>query len=264
MSQKDLAAKTGVDQEMIFSWENDLEIPTPSELENIASALNVSLNDLARAEVEQDFPTAAFSESQTPDSIFRKYLRGGEEIIWSGQPVSGKLPTKQIVPVAVFGLFFMGFSIFWMIMASRAAGVMAVFGVPFLLIGAYIVFGRLMKTTKFQDNTFYALTSERLMICSTENGETLNEMSLNKIPFIQINKNPDNTGTLIFQDPNRNNYGGYQSNSFGSHHYSSNSQPLSVSMFQIMNFAFINIQDVQDVYDKINALISKAGQCPSH
>ncbi len=261
MSQKELAAKTGVDQETIFSWENDLEIPNPAELETIARALNVSSNDLAKAEVGQDFPTHSFSESQTPDSIFRKYLRGGEEIIWSGQPVSGKLPTRQTLPVAFFGLFFLGFSIFWMVMAvGHAGGYFALFGVPFVLIGAYIVFGRLGKGTKFQDNTFYALTSERLLICSTQNGETLNEMSLNKIPFIQINKNLDNTGTLIFQDPNRNNYGGYQSNAFGSHHYSSNSQPLSVSMFQRMNFAFINIKDVQDVYDKINALKSKTNQ----
>jgi len=261
MSQKDLAAKTGVDQETIFSWENDLEIPNPAELETIARALNVSSNDLEKAEVEQDFPTPSFSEGQTPDSIFRKYLRGGEEIVWSGQPVSGKLPTRQTLPVAFFGLFFIGFSVFWMIMAAgHAGGFFAAFGVPFVLIGAYLTFGRFLKTTRFQENTYYALTSERLMICSTENGETLNEMSLTKIPYIQINKNPDNTGTLIFQDPNRNNYGGYHSNSFGSHHYASNSQLLSVSMFQKMNFAFINIKEVQDVYDKINELKNKASQ----
>ena len=40
----------------------------------------------------------------------------------------------------VFGVFFIGFALFWMTAAARVAGIMSLFGLLFVIVGVFIIY----------------------------------------------------------------------------------------------------------------------------
>jgi len=98
-----------------------------------------------------------------------------ESILWQGAPEK-RLRIEWDSPFApVFFIFFTGFSVFWMIMASRAPGPFWMFGLIFFAIGIYnLVLVHFWKAFE-RRNTHYTLTNKRAFIASkgTWKGKTL-------------------------------------------------------------------------------------------
>jgi uncharacterized membrane protein YdbT with pleckstrin-like domain len=93
-----------------------------------------------------------------------KHLRANENVLWSGKPVKKAfiLPALGAIP---FGLFFLGFSIFWMWGAAStgAPDFFTLFGLPFVIIGLAIAFGpSVWQLMKYQ-NTEYMITNQRVI-----------------------------------------------------------------------------------------------------
>lgn len=166
----------------------------------------------------------------------QSYIQSGEKILWAGRPGQGlrlQSSDKFLVP---FSLLWGGFAIFWEsgVIATRAPIFMKLWGIPFVLVGLYLIVGRFFWDSWIRSQQIYALTNQRLV---TLRGKSLVSSSLRSLPQLNLRVGGNGAGTIEFGQPNA-----YRSNNF-----SGWSPSTSGSSFQFL-------QNAQDVY----ALIIKA------
>ncbi|WP_010141011.1 hypothetical protein [Oceanicola sp. S124] len=91
-------------------------------------------------------------------------LEQGESILWQGRP-DGRMTLRQINPMQLlFGLFFAGFALFWMIMAAQAGGAFWMFGLLHFSVGIGIAIGKPVLDPLKRRRTWYTLTNRRAFI----------------------------------------------------------------------------------------------------
>ncbi len=107
------------------------------------------------------------------------YLGPDEKLLWQGAPATGiKLSGNSLV-LSVFGVFFLGFALFWMGMAaSMGTGSVVdiffpLFGLPFVLVGLWLVAGHLFFDAYKRKHARYALTSRRAIIARSMMGRKM-------------------------------------------------------------------------------------------
>ena len=93
-------------------------------------------------------------------------LDPGEEILWQGRPDPGFAIPPDNMLRAVFGIFFAGFAVFWMTMASVSPGRFWMFGLIHFAAGLGIAGEALVMPTVRRRNTWYTLTDRRAFIAS--------------------------------------------------------------------------------------------------
>ncbi|SIO17674.1 hypothetical protein [Vannielia litorea] len=102
-------------------------------------------------------------------------LDDDEEILWQGRPAGGIVVRGSDLFESLFGLFFAGFAVFWISMASsmgaprNGPGIFALFplfGLPFLAVGLYLAFGKFFWRAHVRRNTNYTLTNKRGFIAT--------------------------------------------------------------------------------------------------
>ncbi|KPF91317.1 hypothetical protein IP87_21080 [beta proteobacterium AAP121] len=133
------------------------------------------------------------------DSI-RAELAAGEQVIWSGQPKQGlKLLAADAFGIP-FSLFFAGFSVFWMHGAAQSGASLSfiLFGLPFVLVGVYLVIARFFVEAKQRSTTFYAVTPERIIICSGLLSRTTKSLPLRTLQDLSLSEGSDGSGTITF------------------------------------------------------------------
>jgi len=89
----------------------------------------------------------------------------GELIQWSGQPGLGILFEPSDILLVPFSLIWGGFAIFWETMAltrARAPLSLQLWGVPFVLAGLFIIFGRFLLDAHIRARLIYAITDRRI------------------------------------------------------------------------------------------------------
>src|SRR3954468_4100943 len=93
-------------------------------------------------------------------------LARDERILWSGQPRQGLTLRAGDVLMIPFSLFWCGFAVFWewSVLHSGAPGLFALWGLPFIGMGIYLVVGRFFAESWQRARTYYAVTSERVLI----------------------------------------------------------------------------------------------------
>lgn len=146
-----------------------------------------------------------------PEEI-RSALTAGEQVIWSGQPRQGLTLRGSDVFAIPFSLLFAGFSVFWMY-AAAASGAplpLVLFGVPFVLVGLFLVFGRFFLEAKQRAGTYYALTPQRIIIRSGVFTKTVKSLPLKTLRDLSLSERSDGTGTITFgaQHPMASMFGG--------------------------------------------------------
>lgn len=96
-----------------------------------------------------------------------------------------------------FSLFWAGFCVFWeaSVLRTDAPGFLALWGIPFMLMGVYITIGRFFADAWRRSRTSYALTSERVIIRS---GESIKSLSLRTLTDVTLTERPDGRGTITF------------------------------------------------------------------
>jgi len=114
-----------------------------------------------------------------------KLLRANEKVLWSGKPVKMPfiLPGLGAIP---FGLIFMGFSIFWMMMASQGGGSFWLFGLIFFFIGFGVSFGAPIRQLVAYRNTEYLITDQRLITQTGAIGLDTRYLDLDKIQEVYV------------------------------------------------------------------------------
>lgn len=123
-------------------------------------------------------------------------LSDGEYVLWSGRPVKGKWFHRQDIVLIPFSLMWCGFVFFWEASVLKAGiRFMILWGLPFLVVGLYLVIGRFFAQQARKRRTRYAVTSKRVLRCQ---GRETDYLTYRSIPVVNKIVNRDGTGTIVF------------------------------------------------------------------
>lgn len=130
-------------------------------------------------------------------------LDPGERILWQGRPAQGFYMDLVKLPLAIFGLFFTGFALFWMVMAAQAGGVFWMFGLIHFSVGVGLTFSAVAWGTLKRRGTWYTLTTRRAFI-ATElplKGKRLDSYAIT--PDTRLSLRQGSPGSVIFSREDR-------------------------------------------------------------
>lgn len=131
---------------------------------------------------------------------FSSYLGRGEIVRWHGRPQQGVvLRSIDLIAIPV-SLLWCGFAIFWeyTVVSQGSSSFMMLWGVPFVCVGLYFVFGRFLFDAFVRSKTRYALTDHRALILGGLSGNQLTEVDLRTISEIRYQNDGGSKGTISF------------------------------------------------------------------
>jgi hypothetical protein len=138
-------------------------------------------------------------------SSIEQELGSGERVLWKGRPRRGLRLRGSDIILIPFSLIWGGFAIFWEAMAlfkipkNNAPGVLfPIFGIPFVLLGLYFIFGRFFVDAKMRESAEYAVTNRRAIIVSGIFSRRVRSINLQTTPEITLTERPDRSGTITF------------------------------------------------------------------
>jgi hypothetical protein len=136
---------------------------------------------------------------QISDRI-RSELAPAEQVLWSGQPRRGVTFRVPDAPNALFGLFAAVFAVDWLhkVAQSGASPSFYFAGVLMLLIGSYFAVGHFVVEARQRAATFYALTPQRVIICSGLVSKSVKSLPLKAIQEVSLSEWSNGTGTITF------------------------------------------------------------------
>lgn len=127
-------------------------------------------------------------------------INSNETLLWNGQPQSGiKLRASDIFLIP-FSLMWGGFAIFWeaSVIATRAPFFFKLWGIPFVLIGLYLILGRFFVDAKMREKTSYAVTDQRILMVSELFGRKIQSLNLRNLPQLTLDEKADGSGSILF------------------------------------------------------------------
>ena len=130
-------------------------------------------------------------------------LAPGERILWQGQPSRRLLLCARDAFLVPFSLFFCAFAIFWELLVARrnAPIIFSLWGIPFVLVGLYLVAGRFLVDAWVRSKTRYTLTNRRILIDRSGLFAKSTSLDLNSLPQINVTTRHNGLGTLRFGPP---------------------------------------------------------------
>ncbi len=186
------------------------------------------------------------------ESAISSTLDANEHLIWSGRPREGFLLRKQDFYLIPFSLMWGGFAIFWEFSVlkiapkaqSPTAEVFPLFGIPFVAIGLYIMFGRFFVDAYARSKTTYGVTSDRIVIVSGIFSKQTKSLQLRTLSDVSLTEGSNGFGTITFGPTGTG--GGF---------FPGNSWPNNG---RVVAPAFEMIDRAKDVYDIIRGAQKKA------
>lgn len=134
-----------------------------------------------------------------PPEISR-LLTNRERILWSGRPKQGLMLRSSDAALIPFSLMWGGFAIFWETTAvmSGAPFFFRLWGIPFVLVGLYLIAGRFFADAWERGKTVYVVTNERVLIVGGLLKRTVTSLELRTLPEMSLSLAGDDKGTLTF------------------------------------------------------------------
>ena len=132
-------------------------------------------------------------------------LISGETILWAGKPNPRVIFHSDDWYIVPFSLLWGGFAIFWESMVLGIWGhtsksspplFMVFWGIPFIVIGQYMIWGRFLYDAWIKRRTFYGITNRRVIVVQEGWGRKTSSMYIDAIPSVQ--RDGSAIGTLWF------------------------------------------------------------------
>jgi hypothetical protein len=133
------------------------------------------------------------AQTSIPDQLAGR-MEPGERLIWWDRPIPALLAWREVNVGLLFGFMFFAFSIFWISMASRGPGPFALFGVPFVGFGAWMVSAP-MRAYLRAGRTIYGLTDRRVITLTDRSAIS---RPLEHLHFIEDEAFADGSGHVLF------------------------------------------------------------------
>lgn len=131
-------------------------------------------------------------------SPLRTHLRPGERVLWQGRPDVRAYSMRGAWYLIPFSLLWGGFAIFWevTVITSGAPIFFWLWGIPFVAVGLYMIFGRWVVARREAANTLYAITDRRVLIETGAFRRTFMQLDLRDLPASQLEERPGGLGTI--------------------------------------------------------------------
>lgn len=127
-------------------------------------------------------------------------LERGERLLWAGTPRQGIVFRASDLFQVPFSLLWAGFASFWnwSVWVSDAPILFRLFGLPFLVVGAYVSVGRFWVDARRRARTTYGVTDRRVIIASGVVASALKSLDLQTLSDITLTERADGSGTITF------------------------------------------------------------------
>lgn len=134
---------------------------------------------------------------------FLDHLARDERIVWAGQPEQGIVFQPKDWFLIPFSLIWCSFTFVWIILAAKSSIFFAFFGIPFVVIGLILLFGRFLIDRRTRSRTYYAITNQRVLIKIQNSNGTFTAVNISEDTAIRLHlrkNNPHDVGTIYFSD----------------------------------------------------------------
>jgi hypothetical protein len=137
---------------------------------------------------------------QSPETILNQQLDSGEHLLWSGQPRRGIRLRGQDAFLIPFSILWCGFAIFWetSVIRTGAPFFFMLWGIPFVCVGLFFVFGRFIADARSRARTYYGVTGERILIVSGLFAQQTKSLQLRTLTDVSLTQRSDGSGTITF------------------------------------------------------------------
>ena len=137
------------------------------------------------------------------DRELRTELRSDERLLWSGKPWQGVGLSRADIFMIPFSVMWGGVAAFWEVTAIRQGPpLFALWGIPFVLLGLYLMIGRFFWDSYRRTRTFYGLSDQRILIINEALGRKVQSLSLTGLPQVALVVAKGRAGTLSFGTSN--------------------------------------------------------------
>lgn len=145
-----------------------------------------------------DFSALDGHQDDDAFEALKEYTNQGEQLIWTGRPVQGLRLRQSDWILIPFSLLWGGFAIGWEIgvIVMGAGWFFALFGIPFVLIGLYLIIGRFFHDAWYRSKVYYGMTTEELFIKRPKRVENI---PFTKINSMDVQEEKNGRGSLSFQ-----------------------------------------------------------------
>ena len=128
------------------------------------------------------------------------YLGIDEHLLWVGHPDPNKLLSSTDFLVIPFSLVWGSLAISWEVSVIRSGAPIFfwLWGIPFILVGLYMIFGRIAVAVREARKTVYAVTDRRVLIRTGAFSSTWTEMALDTLPSTTLSEGRAGLGTITF------------------------------------------------------------------
>ena len=175
-----------------------------------------------------------------------------ETVLWTGQPLREVIFHPSDWYAIPFSLLWGGFAIFWEWGATGHFGntkdspsvFMELWGIPFIVMGQYMIWGRFLYTAWKKGRTYYAVTTKRVLVVTS--GATRKVVSgyLRTLDSVTLTTRQNGIGTVEFlPEPE-------PESSFWNSRRRRGGPQLDINLSRL---AFYDVPDVRSVYGLIEA-----------
>lgn len=170
------------------------------------------------------------------EQAMQREMDSGERLLWAGSPQKGFLFRKLDFALIPFSIVWAGFALVWEIIVIRSGGpvLMIIWGIPFVLVGLMMLFGRFIVDAKIRETTYYGVTDKRVIIITGLFNRKIQSSDLPLLRGLTLIEAKNRKGTISFSAENP---------------YSSWMQNLPFGQTQTPQFEMI--ENARDVYDII-------------
>ena len=125
----------------------------------------------------------------------------GEAVVWTGAAPTGLRLRPSDALMIPFSLLWGGFAIFWesSVVGMHGPPFMMIWGVPFVLIGLYMIVGRFFVDAYFRARTTYTVTDRAAYVARIGLFPSVRRYAGSALDSIEFQPKADGSGTIRFR-----------------------------------------------------------------
>ncbi len=181
----------------------------------------------------------------------RSQLARNEKLLWSGQPRRGLRLRPADALLIPFSLMWGGFAIFWevTVLQHETPGFFALWGIPFVLVGIYLIVGRFFVDAWQRARTYYVLTNQRAMIVCGIINRQIKSLPLRTMSDVTLTERADGSGSIAL-GPSAGRYSWFAGSGWPG---TGNYQPPTFEMIENVRQVHAMLRDAQTSAGEVGA-----------